>query len=57
MLASMQRNWNSHTFVEEMQSGTASLGNSLVTSYKVKHTFILGRSNPILDVCSREMKT
>jgi hypothetical protein len=50
----MWSNGNSHSLLLEMQNGTATLGNSLAVSYKVK---------PLLYICSflgdypREVKT
>lgn len=40
-----------------MQNGTATLENSLVLSYKVKHACAMWPSKLILGVYSRKMKT
>ena len=41
MLTRMWSNGNSHSLLLEMQNGTATLGNSLVVSYKAKHTLTM----------------
>lgn len=40
MLMKMPNNWNSHTLLE-LLNGTATLGNDVAVSYKVKHMFTI----------------
>ena len=48
MLAKMQKNWISHTFLVGIQKGIVTSENSLVIIYKTKHiltNYILGHSS------------
>ena len=47
MLVGMWSNTNPHSLLVEMQIGTAALEDSLMVSYKTKHTLIIGSSNHI----------
>lgn len=51
----MPNNWNSHTLLE-LLNGTATLGNDVAVSYKVKHMFTIWPRNPFLGIYYKEKK-
>ena len=57
MLARMWSNRKSHSFLVEMQNGTATWEDSFAVSHKTKHTLTLQSSNDILGNHPQKLKT
>ena len=57
MLVRMWSNGNTHSLLVEMQSGTASLEDSLAISYKIKHTLAMNPAIALLGIYPKELKT